>query len=126
MASDQELAATAPDRARSESGPGALDPRELPRGMTLDRYVLIDKIGQGGMGVVYSAYDHVLDRRVALKLVTSHGGDEGASLLLAEARAMAQLAHPASVPVHDVGEQRGPVFLALAFIDGTTFIPLTQ
>ncbi|HUJ59542.1 MAG TPA: serine/threonine-protein kinase [Kofleriaceae bacterium] len=117
MASDAEVADTVEDGQRSAS---AIDPTDLPRGATLDRYVVIDKVGQGGMGVVYAAYDHVLDRKVALKLVTSRGGQDGASLLLAEARAMAQLSHPAIVPVHDVGELGGQVFLAMAYIDGAT------
>jgi eukaryotic-like serine/threonine-protein kinase len=113
MASDRELATTVEDATR----PAPVDASELPRGLTIDRYVLIDKVGRGGMGVVYSAYDHTLHRRVAVKLMTSQGRG---SQLLAEARAMAQLSHPAIVPVHDVGEFGGRVFLAMAFIDGRT------
>jgi serine/threonine protein kinase/tetratricopeptide (TPR) repeat protein len=120
MPSDEEIAATVEERARQGSASQDLDASDLPRGWTIGRYVVIDKVGQGGMGVVYAAYDHILDRRVALKLVTSRSPRDAAALLLAEARAMAQLSHPAIVPVHDIGEFRGQVFLAMAFVDGTT------
>jgi serine/threonine protein kinase len=119
MASEHELAATLQEspRATAES---PRDPSALPRGTTIHRYVLIDKIGEGGMGVVYAAYDQVLHRRVAVKLVTSRADQEGQARLLAEARAMAQLHHAAIVPIHDVGEFAGQIFLAMAFIDGST------
>ena len=120
MSTDEELADTVEENARPGSAPRPLDTSALARGTTIDRYVVIDKVGQGGMGVVYAAYDHVLDRRIALKLVTSRGPREGAALLLAEARAMAQLTHPAIVPVHDIGQLRDQFFLAMAFVDGTT------
>src|SRR5262249_7226417 len=96
------------------------DVSALPRGTTIDRYVVIDKVGEGGMGVVYAAYDEVLHRRVALKLVTLHGDPTGQQRLVAEARAMAQGSHPAIVAVYDVGEHDGRVFLAMEFIDGQT------
>jgi eukaryotic-like serine/threonine-protein kinase len=71
----------------------------------LARYVLLGKLGQGGLGVVFRAYDPDLDRRVALKLVRLRPGqgDPETSLLLREARMMARLTHPNVVTVHDVG-----------------------
>ncbi len=70
----------------------------------LRRYVLLDTIGTGGFGVVLRAYDPDLEREVAVKLLRVHaalrGGIEG---LLDEARIMAQLSHPNTVTVHDVG-----------------------
>ena len=70
----------------------------------LRRYVLLDTIGSGGFGVVLRAYDPDLEREVAVKLLRVHaalrGGIEG---LLDEARIMAQLSHPNTVTVHDVG-----------------------
>ncbi len=77
-----------------------------------DRYKIEAEIGQGGMGTVYRAHDSVLDRDVALKLLTSVKlGTQGRSRLLTEARTVANLAHPNIVTVFDAGEtcqsQRG-------------------
>ena len=111
---------TVEDKSRQVANPERVEPGDLPRGTTVDRYVLIDKIGQGGMGVVYSAYDHALHRRVAVKLVKGHKDDRTQAQLLAEARTMAQLSHPALVTVYDVGEFEGQVFLAMEFVEGVT------
>jgi tetratricopeptide (TPR) repeat protein len=72
----------------------------------LDRYVLLDRIGAGGMGVIYAAYDPELDRRVAIKLLLARegqGDDDARARLLREAQALARVAHPNIVPVYDVG-----------------------
>ena len=110
--------------------PGATTlPGQTPRGATLGRYVVLDRLGAGGMGVVYAAYDPKLDRRVALKLL-HHGADE--TRLLREAQALARLSHPNVVAVHDVGtiEPKGAarmglargehVFVAMEYVDGLT------
>ena len=98
----------------------------LPQGHKLGRYVVIDRIGSGGMGVVYAAYDPELDRKIALK-VLRHGSrgspkdrQEQRTRLLREAQAMAKLSHPNVITVHDVGTVDGNVFLAMEFIDGKT------
>lgn len=98
--------------------------KTLPRGTNLARYVVLDPIGRGGMGVVYSAYDPELDRKVALKLlrtdlVTSAAGT-GRSQLLAEAQAMARLSHANIITVFDVGTWREEVFFAMEFVRGQT------
>ncbi|MGH1346186.1 MAG: protein kinase domain-containing protein [Nannocystales bacterium] len=81
---------------------------------TLERYALIEKLGEGSYGAVYSAWDPRLDRKVAIKVL--HGGaTEG---LHSEARALAKLAHPNVVTVHDVGESGDELFLAMEFVDG--------
>lgn len=67
----------------------------------LGRFAVLDRLGTGGMGVVYAAYDTELDRRVALKMITLAEGDRAAAL--AEAKALAKLSHPNVVPVYDVG-----------------------
>src|SRR5688500_3010081 len=70
-------------------------------GGQLGRYVLLARLGAGGMGVVYAAYDPELDRRVALKVLRhTRAGEQ----LREEARAIAKLAHPNVIAVHDVGE----------------------
>jgi tetratricopeptide (TPR) repeat protein/predicted Ser/Thr protein kinase len=86
-------------------------------GGTLGRYVLIARLGAGGMGVVYSAYDPELDRRVAVKILRrTRAGDQ----LREEARAIAKLAHPNVIAVYDVGEADGEVFVAMEHVEGQT------
>jgi eukaryotic-like serine/threonine-protein kinase len=103
------------------------------RGDAIGRYVVIDVIGRGGMGVVYAAWDPQLDRRIALKLVSlgrAGGVTEGEThrlRLLREGQALARLEHPNVVKVHDVGVCRsgehaaiGPeqLFIAMEHVDG--------
>ena len=102
-------------------------PSELPRGVEIGRYVVLERIGSGGMGVVYAAFDPELDRKVALKLVRPRAGEAASSTgrtrLLREAQALAKLTHPNVVVVHDVGTHRDLVFVAMEFVAGGT---LTQ
>ncbi len=76
------------------------------------------------MGVVYAAYDPELDRKIAIKLLHADAGSEPAAeghhRLLREAQALARLAHPNVIAVHDVGEHEGRIFLAMEFIEGET------
>lgn len=101
--------------------PGA-DLPALQRGATLGRYVLLEKLGAGGMGEVFAAYDPHLDRKVALKLLRSGAlsAQEGKARLLREAQAMARLQHPNVIAVHDVGTLGDRVFIAMEFVDGET------
>ncbi len=90
------------------------------------RFRILDRLGAGGMGVVYSAYDPELDRRVALKLLRpdlvedTSRGSTGTSRLQREAQAMARLNHPNVVTVHEVGRYEEQVFVAMEFVDGMT------
>jgi tetratricopeptide (TPR) repeat protein/tRNA A-37 threonylcarbamoyl transferase component Bud32 len=97
-------------------------PGSAARGALLGRYSLLRKLGEGGMGVVYSAYDEELDRRVAIKLlrIKDGAGPLAASRMLREAQAMARLSHPNVVQVYDTGELSGQVFLAMEFVQGET------
>ena len=100
-----------------------VDGERLDRGAALGRYLVLDRLGAGGMGVVYAAYDPQLDRRVALKLVRNpraSAGNEAPTRLLREAQAMAKLAHPNVVAVHDVGIVADQVFIAMEFVEGQT------
>ncbi len=95
------------------------------RPVTLDRFVVLHRLGQGAMGVVYAAHDPKLDRKVALKLVDTSGyGSEGIveaqSRIEREARAAADLAHPNIVTIYDTGAVGDQVFLAMELVDGTT------
>jgi tetratricopeptide (TPR) repeat protein/predicted Ser/Thr protein kinase len=107
----------------SASLPGEAQPLALlDKGAALGRYLVLERLGMGGMGVVYAAYDPQLDRKVAIKLVrpARRGGSQGGGRmrLLREAQAMAKLSHPNVVAVHDVGMVDEQVFVAMAFIDG--------
>ncbi|WP_428261540.1 protein kinase domain-containing protein [Haliangium sp.] len=84
----------------------------------LGRFVILGRLGQGGMSVVYDAYDPKLDRRVALKLLGGGHGRRGHGRLLREARALARLSHPNVVPVHEVGELDEKVFLVMELVEG--------
>lgn len=87
----------------------------------LGRFLVIEAIGQGGMGVVYRGYDPALDRRVALKVLRAQVSGAGATARLArEAQAMARLAHPNVVPVYDVGRAGESLFVAMEFVQGET------
>ncbi len=110
-------------RTISASGDAAVPEPALARGATFGRYVVLDRLGEGGMGVVYKAYDPELDRRVAVKLVNSSSeGDasEWRARLLREAQAMARLSHPNVIAVHDVGTYGDQVFIAMELVDGVT------
>ena len=93
------------------------------RGDSVGRYVISSRLGAGGMGVVYAAYDPELDRRVALKLLHASKGPAGSKArrsLLREAQALAKLSHPNVITVHDVGLHEERIFLAMEFIEGQT------
>src|SRR5690349_17448959 len=88
-------------------------------GDTVGRFVVLQRLGEGGMGVVYTAYDPELDRKVAIKLLKS--AEEGHARLLREAQAMARLQHPNVIAVHDVGTLPGNrVFVAMELVAGAT------
>jgi|JI10StandDraft_1071094.scaffolds.fasta_scaffold07591_9 serine/threonine protein kinase/tetratricopeptide (TPR) repeat protein len=94
---------------------------KLPRGTVVGRHVVVERIGAGGMGVVYAAFDPKLDRKIALKLLLGANDSEARERLVREAQAMAMLSHPNVVAVHDVGTMMDQVWLAMEFIDGQTF-----
>src|SRR5262245_39383385 len=86
----------------------------VSRGTLFGRYVVLDELGAGGMGVVYAAYDPDLNRRVALKVLRSvRRSSGGQGRMLREAQALARLSHPNVVAVYDVGSFRDQVFLAM-------------
>jgi predicted Ser/Thr protein kinase len=93
---------------------------DLRPGDRLGRYVIERELGRGGMGAVFVALDEHLGRRVALKIVApGHAADVGFRVRFErEARIAATLEHPNVVPVYDVGESDGRVFIAMRLIDG--------
>jgi tetratricopeptide (TPR) repeat protein len=91
----------------------------LTKGMEFGRYRIVHRIGSGGMGTVYSAFDPTLDRTVALKVLHDKVEDADAEQrLLREAQAMARLSHPNVVTVHDAGMKDGRPYVAMEFVEG--------
>ena len=94
---------------------------EAQESTRVGRYALLRRIGAGGMGVVYSAYDDELDRKVALKLVAiDRLGAATVARVRREAQALARLSHPNVVHVYEVGEAEGHAFVAMEFVAGQT------
>ena len=91
--------------------------------LKVSRFVVLDRIGEGAMGVVLSAYDPLLDRKVALKILRAQpgaGGERQRRRMIREARALARLEHPNALGIFEVGEHDGAVFLVTAFVYGRT------
>ncbi|WP_163861674.1 protein kinase domain-containing protein [Myxococcus eversor] len=90
-------------------------PVEPPR---VGRYVLLERLGAGSMGEVYSAYDDRLERKVALKLMLPELEAPAGERILREARALAQLSHPHIVHVYEVEHFEGRLFIAMELVRG--------
>ncbi len=87
----------------------------------IGRYAVLERIGAGGMGAVYAAYDDQLDRKVAVKVLRSTAAaHKRARRLKREARALAKLSHPNVVVVHEVGEWKGQVYVVMELAQGPT------
>jgi len=91
-------------------------------GQTLLHYAVLERIGEGGMGVVYKARDTRLDRFVALKVLPENrlGNDDARRRFVQEAKSASALNHPNIVTVHDIGVQDGVAFIAMELVPGKT------
>jgi eukaryotic-like serine/threonine-protein kinase len=96
-------------------------PRGFTPGASIGHFRIARELGAGGMGVVFEAYDPDLDRRVAIKVVRDReAGSAAGRRLIAEAQAMAKLAHPNVVSVHEVGTVDDQVFVVMELVPGDT------
>jgi eukaryotic-like serine/threonine-protein kinase len=116
MAVLKELAWLKKDPARPLTGDLSAESKPLT-GVLQDRYRLDARIGQGGYGQVYKAFDLQLHRPVAVKIAHICTSTD---LLMDEARRVARLRHPGIVTVHDVGEHKGRLFLVFDLVEGAS------
>lgn len=101
-----------------------LPEQRLGPGQLFGRYLIVQPVGAGGVGEVYSAYDPALDRRVALKVLRKGPHEDAATAserqasLVREAKALASLSHPNVVTVHDVGRELDRTYIAMELVEG--------
>ncbi len=98
----------------------------IRRGDAIGRFLLLEHIGQGGMGTVFAAWDPKLGRRVALKVLRGDPAATESARILREARALAQLTHPNVVRVYELGEINGVPFIAMELVEGSSLRDVTK
>lgn len=93
--------------------------------LVLNRFLIERRIGSGGFGTVYEAWDGRLERPVAVKAIES-AGSHGSGRVLREAQAAARLNHPGIVTLYEMGEEDGNALLVTELVDGTTLAQLNR
>ena len=115
-----------PETGLEETGQCRGHKREMELRVIADRYRLVERLGKGAMGVVYSAHDPVLDRTVAVKMMAADLGDDARlrARFLKEARAAARLNHRHVVTIHELVEDDGDICIIMELLDGVDLTAL--
>lgn len=97
-------------------------------GQTVSNYRIVEILGEGGMGVVYKAFDTRLERHLALKFVSASkiGGEETERRFVLEARAASALNHPNIIHIYDIGQFEGSSYIAMEHVEGRTLTSILQ
>ncbi len=97
-------------------------------GQTIGQYKIISKIGEGGMAVVYRARQELLERDIALKILSPQLTKDTTFVerFLQEARSAAQMSHPNIVTIYEVGAANGLYYMALAYIEGMSLADILR
>jgi tetratricopeptide (TPR) repeat protein/predicted Ser/Thr protein kinase len=116
---------TPDEQRRKASIKGRLFGGDSGEKVRIGRFVVLKRIGEGGMGVVYAAFDPELDRKIAIKLLhpetaVDDSPDQGAARLVREAQALARVSHPNVVQIYEIGTHGEQVFVAMEFVEGET------
>ncbi len=124
-----QLTAPGPDIPQSSGMIPVITPGPGPGGEArIGNYVLSRELGRGGMGVVHKAYDPVLKRDVAIKMILDPGsaGPQAVARFRREAESTARLRHPGIVALHEVGEHEGRPYIVMDYVRGETFEQLLK
>lgn len=112
-----------PDGPAEQLLAGSADPS-----LIADRYRILEKLGEGGMGAVYRAHDTHLDRDVAVKVLPAHSlaDADAVARFQREARALARLSHPNVIQAYDNGQDHGRQFLVMEYVAGVSLAAILR